>query len=486
MKKQKRGCPLQRSLFFKYFTLCFSMILLSTVLLGAIHTILSAYYFEQEQYQNISTSLDRIAEYTEKHSFFDPTDNSLKFDSNVEDVYGLFEKSNNTHLLLFDPNGDVLLVSTSLKQIEEYDTPLSPSVLSVLETEGTYQMTEHFGSNLPYWYVVAKPLVVQEQTAGYLIIARFSDFLEHYFPKQEKIFLSAMVIMLALSTLILFCFVSRMVKPLQEMAKVAHAYGRGDFSVKIHSKRKDEIGQLAVAFNTMSSDLALLEDSRKSFTANVSHELKTPMTSIAGFVDGILDGTIPAKDEKKYLRIVSKEIQRLAKLVHSMLNLSRIEAGEISLEYSSVSVDALILSILLTFENRIKEKQLQITGLDDINICLNVDSDLIYQVLYNLIENAVKFVNVGGEIRFSFSNSPTEVQISIYNTGEGLTEEERLRIFNRFYKTDASRSLDRTGVGLGLNIVQKIMYLHDGTVEVESEKGKYTQFQVTFPKEKHE
>ena len=269
------------------------------------------------------------------------------------------------------------------------------------------------------------------------------------------------------------------------MAEIARAYGKGDFSNKITLNRTDEIGELASALNSMGTDLALLEESRRSFVANVSHELRTPMTSIVSFIDGILDGAIPENEQTKYLQIVSEEAKRLARMVQSMLQLSRIEAGELSISCSNFSVDSLLLPILLSFEGTIQKKQVQIIGLEQTNITLYADRDLIYQVFYNLIENAVKFVNDGGEIRFETSVLSKTIKLSVVNTGAGLSKEERLRVFNRFYKTDRSRGLDRTGVGLGLNIVQKIVQLHEGTVEVFSQKGKYTGFQLTFPQNKH-
>ena len=193
-----------------------------------------------------------------------------------------------------------------------------------------------------------------------------------------------------------------MVRPLREMSVAAKKFGQGDFTSRIEVTSDDEIGQLAMALNNMAQSLSQLESMRRSFVANVSHELKTPMTSIGGFIDGILDGTIPRSEEKKYLRIVSEEVQRLSRLVRSMLNLSRIEAGELKLNRQQLNIVDTICQTLFTFEQSIEQKRLDIRGLDVGKVMVDADADLIHQVVYNLIENAVKFVSEDGYLMFSF------------------------------------------------------------------------------------
>ena len=211
------------------------------------------------------------------------------------------------------------------------------------------------------------------------------------------------------------------------------------------------------------------------------------MTTIGGFVDGILDGTIPKSQQNYYMRIISSEVGRLTRLVKSMLNLAKIEAGELEPNKTSFPVTEPILDTLLTFEPRIDEKNIDIRGLDVQRINMYADIDLIHQVMYNLIENAIKFVDKGGYIEFSFEDGEDATSVSIRNSGEGLAEDELPLVFDRFYKTDKSRGIHAQGLGLGLNIARSIVEIHGGKIMVKSLKGEYTEFTFTIPKaEKNE
>jgi signal transduction histidine kinase len=236
----------------------------------------------------------------------------------------------------------------------------------------------------------------------------------------------------------------------------------------------------------MATALSVLESSRRSFVANVSHELKTPMTTIGGFIDGMLDGTIPKEQHEEYLHIVSNEVKRLSRLVISMLNLSKIEAGELDLKYSEFDVTQLLLNCMLTFEQEIEKKEIDILGFDSVKpTIVYADKDMIYQVMYNLIDNAVKFTEQNGEITVSVERKlGGNVIISIKNTGEGIDSEEITRIFERFYKVDKSRSYDVKSAGLGLYLCKTIMDMHNGKIYAESEKNSYARFVVEFDGDK--
>ena len=238
-----------------------------------------------------------------------------------------------------------------------------------------------------------------------------------------------------------------------------------------------KVSELAEAFNNMSTDLANLETSRRTFIANVSHELKTPMTSIIGFVDGILDGTIEKENHEYYLKIVSSEAKRLSRIVRSMLSIERIEAGEQKISPTVFDINDVVCKTLFSFEGKIEEKNLEIKGLDlDEKFYVEADEDLIYQVVYNLIDNAVKFANENGAITINYLAQNQTTFVGIRNSGEGLSKEECQKIFERFYKTDRSRTKDKNGFGLGLHIVKSIVNLHGGNIFVNSEENKYTEF----------
>ena len=244
----------------------------------------------------------------------------------------------------------------------------------------------------------------------------------------------------------------------------------------------DEIGELAISFNQMTNSLARLESMRKSFVANVSHELKTPMTTIGGFIDGILDGTIEPDKQKEYLAIVSDEVKRLSRLVESMLGMSKLESGEFAIRPELFDFRELLCSIVISQEQRIESKKIEIVGLDAIeSFSLNADRDLIHQVIYNLVDNAIKFTDEAGKITFNAEGGPKEMVFSIRNTGKGIPERELPFVFERFYKADKSRSSDKKSTGLGLYIVKTIVKAHGGGITVKSKENADTEFIVTLP-----
>ena len=318
---------------------------------------------------------------------------------------------------------------------------------------------------------------------GTVFVTSSASHYTEYVVTIVKIFCSAGIVIFALIFSFVGVFSYQLTKPLVQMAKAAKAFGNGDFSIRVKANGNDEIGELARAFNTMADSLAASEGMRRSFIANVSHELKTPMTTIAGFIDGILDGTIPRERENYYLNIVTVEVKRLSRLVTSMLALSRIDSGELKMVKRKFNISETVLTTFLTFEQKIEERRIEIRGLEDNPpLYIEGDSDMIHQVVYNLVENATKFTNVGGRIDVDIEDKNSDVWVSITNTGPGIPPEQIGYIFDRFYKTDKSRSVDKNGMGLGLYIVKTIIRLHEGEISAESEEGKYTRFKFRLPK----
>lgn len=273
-----------------------------------------------------------------------------------------------------------------------------------------------------------------------------------------------------------------LLKPVRSITHAAERYAAGDFSERLAQTGDPELDYLGGTMNRMAEFIDRNERSRRTFISNVSHELKTPMTTIGGFVDGILDGTIPPEEERHYLKTVSSEVKRMTRLVHSMLNISKFEEGTLTPDFRKMDVTALLIQTLFLFEKFISAKHLDVQGLEDIPaLSADADRDLMQQVFYNLIENAIKFVDEGGVLSFAADADDEQVHFHLRNSGEGLTEEETAHVFDRFYKTDTSRERDTTGVGLGLSLVSRIMVLHGGSVTVRSVHGEYTEFTVSLP-----
>ena len=268
------------------------------------------------------------------------------------------------------------------------------------------------------------------------------------------------------------------------MSEAAKAMAKGDFSKRIPVTSDDEIGELAVSFNMMTNSLSRLESMRKSFVGDVSHELKTPMTTISGFIDGILDGTIKPGQQEYYLNVVSQEVKRLSRLVNGMLNMARLESGQFEIKPEKFDFYELLCTIVISQEQRIEKSELDIEGLDNIeSTMLSADKDLIYQVVYNLVDNAIKFTNKGGKINFETISTKDNVEFIITNTGKGIPEKELPFVFERFYKVDKSRSDIKNSTGLGLYLVRMIVSAHKGNVSVTSKENEFTQFKVILPKE---
>lgn len=300
-----------------------------------------------------------------------------------------------------------------------------------------------------------------------------------------KTFVMLSLVCLVLGGFLIWYVTKKMVTPLQEMSAAAKQFAVGDFSYRVNVKTNDELATLGYAFNDMADALDKLEGSRRSFVANVSHELKTPMTSIAGFIDGILDGTIPPEKEEYYLKIVSDEVRRLSRLVVAMLNMSKIESGDFQMKPKPYNISDQIIHILLTFEQKIDKKNIEIRGLENMQAHHVVaDNDMIYQVIYNLFDNAVKFTNDNGYIDINLADVGDMVQVSIKNSGDGIDAKELSRVFERFYKVDKSRSLDAKGAGLGLYIVKTMVEMHGGRIYAKSDSKTEAEFIFTLPKVK--
>ncbi len=292
-------------------------------------------------------------------------------------------------------------------------------------------------------------------------------------------------IWITLAAVIVSIFISeRITSPLKELEKAAKSYSHGNFDVQVAETGVDnEVAALAGAFNEMSKVIKENEMQRRSFLGSVSHDMRTPMTSIAGFVDGILDGTIPPEKHEYYLKIVSAETHRLSRLVNSLLDITRIQSGERKFNMAEFDLCELLRLVLISMEAQIDAKRLDIEFEPCSDKCIVfADSDGIHQVAYNIIHNAIKFTDEGGKLRISVDrHEGKKYLVTIYNTGKGMKKEELPYVFDRFYKADPSRGLDKSGAGLGLFIVKTILNSHGQKIWVESEEGKYCAFKFTLP-----
>jgi len=271
-----------------------------------------------------------------------------------------------------------------------------------------------------------------------------------------------------------FIATKKQAEPLTDMVNATNRFARGDFGVRVKDRgRKDEIGQLTEAFNAMADALDSSEQQRRDFVANLSHELKTPMTVITGFAEGLLDGTIPREYEEKYLGVVLSETKRISRLVRSMLDISTIQTSETKAElHRSFDITEVVRIAILSHDSKLTEKKLEVeTELPEERIMTRGEEESITQVVFNLIDNAIKFSSPGSVIELELWSRDEKVYVSVTNSGETIPQEELPQIFERFHKTDKSRSANRDGAGLGLYIAKMILDNHNEDIFVTSNGG---------------
>lgn len=488
-------------LFRKYFLVTISIILASFVFIGGALLILVSKLWMDEKSALLVENCVSVAQNTSDVLESDYLTNSGR-GSVIVICNTLLQISNAVDADVFITNtggrvvyckeilqSNMALITGNCMVHNQYSVP--EDILNAAKT-GLYQSTGNLGGSLnDVHFTVGAPVVVDGQTVAVVFVTQpIVDGLTPYITGIFRMFFLAMLFAMALTFVMVYLVSYRLTKPLREMSAAAKQYATGDFSKRITINHflklkifgQDETDELVQAFNSMAQALATLEMSRRSFVANVSHELKTPMTTIGGFIDGILDGTIEKEKETQYLKIVSDEVKRLSRLVTGMLNMSKLEAGELDLKPVKFDISEMIFRTLLGFEQMIDKKHIEIRGLETMNInSVVADKDMINQVVYNLIDNAVKFTPEGGYIEVSSKADSEKIIVKIRNSGKGIPSEEIDKIFERFYKIDKSRSYDVKGAGMGLYLCKMIIEFHGGQIAARSENGEYAEFIFQLP-----
>lgn len=465
---------MQKSIVTKYFCICSAVILACVVGIGSVLLLVSSQFYKTEKKEALLASVNEVITATKLCYLAKGTLDTTYLSA----VYKNFAAYTGAEFSLVDADGTTLIssdVNSSATVVEQMDQ----AQLSHITSKGYFEVGDFNKSYTGNYFVLGMQVEIDE--SNYYIIAHLSaESLDDFLGKLINIFFITSIALLVFVLFVIYYMTKRLLEPINKMTAAAKRFGKGDFLEKLDIDEDNEIGILASTMNEMAYSLSTLENSRKSFIANVSHELKTPMTTIGGFVDGILDGTIPKDQHRHYLTIVSGEVSRLSRLVRSMLNIAKYETGEMELIMKPFDITDLTIKTVLLFEHRIEDKNLEIKGLDVKHHYVLADIDLTQQIIYNLVENAVKFVNEGGYISFNFATDGVYTTTSIRNSGEGLSQNELPKVFERFYKTDESHGKDKTGVGLGLSIVRSIINLHGGNILVRSAKGEYTEFSFSL------
>lgn len=387
---------------------------------------------------------------------------------------GLWMEGDNRSLYAFGEYGQLIYEVSLNNEI----TTIDPNIVGrVLEGE---RIIQHYKIDGRHMFMIASTLEDATATQEKALV-----LLQHGFEREAKEIIYQFLITLAITimfTAISLYFVSKkLTAPLREMNRVAMEYAKGKFGLKVNVKNDDEIGQLGNTLNHMANELDSLDQMRKEFVANVSHDLRSPLTSINGFIGAMLDGTIPSEQQQHYLTIMKDEAERSIKLVNDLLDIARIESKQMEIHPIKYNLTEQLRKVVAKMEPDFEKHQVKPNLLikEEEEITVYADPDRIEQVLVNLIQNAIQHSQRRGNLDLSLSKGEN-VTVTIHDYGVGMKDEDVKLIWERFYKGDKARS-KRVGTGIGLSIVKHLLDLHGTTIQVESVLGQGTIFRFTLP-----
>lgn len=463
----------------------FAVILLAALLLvGISFQLLVRSYLTNKVLDSLKSNSSAIADVAAAYC----TDDTLS-NRDFLLVLSVVSTVSDADTVICDPAGRLLLCS---------DAPFGCKHQGLSISESSYlnrvYSQEHVVSNgiieglyTDARYVVSTAIRNREngQLLGIVIVSTPTAKTLGVLNKLSDTYLFVSVFVVLAAVVALTVYTRKSSNPLRDMARTANAFGHGNLQARaqIPQGAPEEIQELALAFNNMAQSLEKSEYQRKEFVANVSHELKTPLTTIGGYVDGILDGTILPHQQNKYLQIVSDETKRLSRLIRSMLDISQLQEQDAVPDEKKTCFDVTECAgqVLITFEGKILSKKLDVqVDMPDHPVMTFACRDYITQVIYNLVDNGVKFCPEGGTLGLQIRPGQSKIYVSVSNTGNTIPANELPLVFDRFHKLDKSRSQNREGWGLGLYIVKTLVLKHAEDISVSSSDGK-TQFTFTLP-----
>lgn len=472
-----------KSAFSRTFSAAAAILVLALLTLGVSFQALVKEYLEDTTMSNLQNDAQVIADLAAAYSM-DGSLSGQEFLLNLDVACQIADSD----AVICNTRGRVILCSDAIQGCEHQGLTVNQEYLQkVLHNNGDTAIGVIQGLYSDNRYVVSVPIVNDAGTAaaGIVIVSTPTSNTNSILQRIFRLFLSAALIVVLVAVGATSLFARRHSRPLHDMAQTANAFAHGDLDarVKLEEGHSEEITELAQAFNNMASTLQKSEYQRQEFVANVSHELKTPMTTISGYIDGILDGTIPQARQRYYLQIVSDETKRLSRLVRSMLDISRLQdqGGVPEDKKIHFDMEECAGQVLVTFEQKITNKKLNVdVDMPAHPVYTHACEDYVTQIVYNLIDNAVKFCPEGGTLGLKIREGGNKVYISIFNDGETIPPDELPLVFDRFHKIDKSRSQSRDGWGLGLYIVKTMVCSHGENISVSSRDGR-TEFTFTMP-----
>ena len=470
LRKQFQG------LYWRQMFVTAGMVLLTLLLLGASFFSLSYNYARGQKSEEIMAKARVMSQlsinYLENGRYMDIED--LRSDPDFQQLATFAAIVSDVHFMICDTEGHVLLTTDQTLEGKVITMPESMS-REILEKGASARRDSLGGLYESRRFVVGVPAVNPEtqEVVGEVYGVSTTSSLDSMWQGFIGLFFMTAFVVLMISFMASSITTMRQVQPIREMVQATRRYAEGDFDIRMNDYgRDDEIGELAASFNAMAESLQQTERQRREFIANISHELKTPMTTIAGYTDGILDGTIPPEREKQYLQIISDESRRLSRMVRRMLDVSQLQAIDPLKSGSHFDICESMRRVLISMEKKITDRDLDVDAdIPEEPILVLGDNDMITQVIYNLLENATKFARSGSTLYLGVTTIDGKARVTVRNLGDTIPAEELPLLFERSHKSDKSRSEDKDGVGLGLYIVKTILEQHKEKINVTSENG---------------
>ncbi len=469
---------MKKTIFAPLMWLSITIILVSAFVLGCVHIVLIDRYIISSKKHTMLQSAERISELTAALS--------ENYSPQLESFYrlnmDLVAQNTQSHIIVTDTKGNVVNFSTPAKKYIVNKNINIDAFGAAMEGENVYKIGPFdsiFGQKI---FTVAVPVMINKKVYG---IVFFNSPVPELYRDRYALF-SMLAISILVSSIVAFILsyiISKnIIKPIRALSRAAHDLAKGNYGRRVDISNIDELAELGRAFNTMAGSIENHEKVRTAFIGNVSHDLRTPMTTINGFIQGILDGTIPPEEHNKYLEIVRNETLRLSTLVNSFLDVSKYGGeNKITLKKTSFDINGMIRDVILSLEARIREKNAEVIfEFENENTFVYADKNEIHRVIMNLLDNAAKFVDDNGKIIIKSIQKGEKILFSVTNSGKPISEEDQKHIWERFYKSDKSRTQPGDGFGLGLFIVKSILNQHSEEIELES-SGNATTFSFTLP-----
>ena len=471
-----------KTTFSRQFAMIAVLLLVCMIFTGISFRFLMLRHLKEEKSETLSTDAEAVASLAEAYNSTGELESNWDFRLSLS----LFSDVGEAEALICDGDGVIVLCSCDEFTCAHIGQQIDDDLIADIDANGSaYRTAVLSGVYTDKRYIAGQPIITGAgETIGYVIVTADMSQVSDFMQRSSSLFFYTAIIVLVLSMVAATFLSHQQVQPLAKVADAARRFGRGelDTRVEVPKSSSEEILDLANAFNAMADSLEKSEQRRQEFVANVSHELKTPMTTIGGYIDGMLDGTIPPEKQQHYMQIVSSEVRRLSRLVRNMLDIAKLQAmGVEESRKTRFDLGEAMSDVLITFEQKIYNKHLDVrVDLPDKPVWTRAERDSITQVIYNLIDNAIKFCPDGGLLSLRLELDSGKARVSVENTGPTIAKEELPLLFDRFHKADKSRSADREGWGLGLYIAKTIVGAHGGDIWATSENG-ITQFIFTLP-----